>query len=69
MRQTPNLGSLTFDTQLSLGYFRLLEAEGYLFFSWTPEEVVNYFLLFVLQQPLIGFEKTNIWKGISIMTY
>lgn len=69
MWQTPNLGSLTFDMQLTLSYFRLLEAEGFFFFSWTPEEVVNYFLFFVVQQPLTGFVETNIWKGISIMTY
>lgn len=68
MWQTPNLGSLMFDMQLSLGSFRLLEAEGF-FVSWTPGEVVNYFLYFVVQQPLIYFVETNIRKGISIMTY
>lgn len=69
MWQTPNLGSLTFDMQLALSYFSLLEAEGYIFFSWTPEEVVNDFLFFVVQQPLVGFVETNAWKGISVMTY
>lgn len=55
--------------QLALSYFSLLEAEGYIFFSWTPEEVVNDFLFFVVQQPLVGFVETNAWKGISVMTY
>lgn len=60
--QTPGLDLLRFDMQLFLGYFRLLEAEGYnYFFSWTPEVVVNFFLLYNSPSLALGKLKNCKW--------